>query len=274
MHAPAAYRSRDVDMVVIGGIDDNTVFIATLASIGFALKNGMFVHERSPYTVEFVPSPVAIAGDTISEFARIETAFGPVRVLSATDVVKDRINKYIAYEDPESFEVAVSVARIKNIDMNSLAEFIQRQAADVAADAFQKAFIRLQTRLGRERPRAISALGFTTAFRLHFLSIPTSEMVEAVARRIQLLLDEEREQVDANLDGVTIKQTAAIQINTTDQTFATIPLEVSTKRNLALVDRFVLASRVVDYVRERLERFPELAEIPDDGTPPVATVGF
>jgi hypothetical protein len=53
-----------------------------------------------------------------------------------------------------------------------------------------------------------------------------------------------------------------------------MPIEVGTKRDLAPVARFALATSVIDYLRERLEVFPELEEVPDDGTPPIATVGF
>jgi len=61
LHAPEAYRSADIDMVIIGGVRQNAEVIDKLAAIGFALQNGMFFHKQSPYTIEFVPSPVMMA---------------------------------------------------------------------------------------------------------------------------------------------------------------------------------------------------------------------
>lgn len=273
MHAPEAYRSADVDMVVIGGIENNAAFISKMASIGFLLKNGMFIHELSPYTVDFVPSPVAIAGDVIDDFATLETNFGPVRVLHAVDVVKDRLNKYVVYRDPESFEVAVAVARMKNVDLTIIDAFIKRQATDGYGDLFNSAFARLRSRLGLNR-RQSSSIGFTIAFRIRFRLEPTTEIAEATTRGIQALLDEERAEIDPILDGITIRQTPWVRVNNSDKTIVTVPIEVRTKRDLAPVDRFALANAVVDYLRERLEIFPELTEVPDDGTPPVATSGL
>jgi len=107
---------------------------------------------------------------------------------------------------------------------------------------------------------------------MRFRSSPTIETAEVVASGVQALLDEEREQIDAVLDGVTIRRTPSVQINASDTTLVLMPIELSTKRNLAPVDRFALAIALVDYLRNRLDAFPELSEVPDEGTPPVATV--
>lgn len=49
--------------------------------------------------MDFVPSPVAIGGDVINEFAMVPTACGFLRALHVEDVVKDRLNKYVCYMD-------------------------------------------------------------------------------------------------------------------------------------------------------------------------------
>jgi len=98
----------------------------------------MFIHVLSPFTVDFVPSPVAIAGDTITDFASLETVFGPVRVLHAADVVKDRLNKYVAYDDAESFEVAVAVARMTKADLRLVEAFIERPHFECGFDQAQR----------------------------------------------------------------------------------------------------------------------------------------
>jgi hypothetical protein len=273
LHAPEAYRSRDVDMVVVGGIDNDAAVIANMAAIGFTFRNGFFFHERSPYTVDFVPSPVAIAGDVISEFATLPTAFGHVRVLRSVDVVKDRLNKYVAYQDPESFEVAVMVARIKKVDLEQIDHFIERQAVGTFADSFHSALARLRARLGLSR-RELSSLGFTTAARIRFRSATTEGAAQATARGIQALLDEERDNIDLAIDGVSIRRTPDVPPDERNPSIRRVFIEVSTKRDLAPVDRLALASAVVGYLRGRIELFPELLSIPDDGAPPVATTGF
>jgi hypothetical protein len=54
LHAPEAYRSADVDMVVLGGIDDRATFIAKMASIGFFLKTACsFTHRTHSQSTSF-----------------------------------------------------------------------------------------------------------------------------------------------------------------------------------------------------------------------------
>ena len=119
LHAPDAYRSDDIDMVVIGGIDDPRIVQRAMASLGFSLENGGFIHNANPYWVEFVPSPVAIASEVIVDFVQVDTAFGPVRVLRAADAVCDRLNKYIVWNDLDSLDVALAVARARRVDIDA-----------------------------------------------------------------------------------------------------------------------------------------------------------
>lgn len=272
LHAPEAYRSHDVDMVVIGGIDRGDAVVAAMAKLGFVFQNHMFFHECNPYTVEFQHSPVAIAGDVVSDFAEVETPYGPVRVLHAADVVNDRLNKAVAYEDPESFEVAVAVARIKGIDPARVQEFIERQDVGVYHERFRAALERLIRRLGAEA-RELSPIGFSTAFRSRFAVPPSVETAQAVARGIQALLDEERADIKSVLDGVRVFASPMISIDDEDPTMVRMTLMVATKRSIPPVERFALAHALVEHARARMALFPELVDVPDDGPPPVASAG-
>lgn len=241
-----------------------------MEGLGFRLSPAhLFVHDRNPYTVEFVPSPVAIGGDVINTFARVSTEFGEVQVLHVHDVVADRLNKYVAYEDNEAFEVAVAVAVAKGVDLERIAAFIERQAADIPyAEQFRSAFHRFRERLA---PRVLSHYGFTTAFRVLFQEPPTEKQAQETARALHTLLDENRAAIHPALDGIVPRQTPGVMI---DGSHAQIVVDVATKRDLVAVDRFGLAADLVDYARANIALFPELRDIPDEGTPPVATSGL
>lgn len=271
VHAPEAYRSDDVDMVVIGGVDDPRALTGAMESIGFHLTPGhFFKHERSPYTVDFVPSPVAIGGDVISEFATVPTGNGLLRVLHVEDVVNDRLNKYVCYTDQDAFEVAVAVARSKRISLDLVAAFVQRQAVGVMVDPFNAAFDRLRQRLD-DGPRVLSTYGFTTAFRVEFRTEPTQEQADAVGLAIHKLLNEERAAIHPALDGIGVRQSPVSRIK---GILAHVVLPVHTKRDLPPVDRFSLAERLVEHVRASLAKLPELRDVLADGIPPVATTGL
>lgn len=151
VYVPEAYRSRDVDFVIIGGVDDPREVRTAMERLGFKLTpSHLFAHERTAYTVDFVPSPVAIAGDVINTFATIATAYGDLRVLHVDDVVADRLNKYVVYGDQDAFEVAVAVAHTKAVALDRVAAFVQRQAVGVMSNPFNAAFERFNRRLEKK----------------------------------------------------------------------------------------------------------------------------
>lgn len=272
VHAPEACRSLDVDMVIVGGVEHVAPLIDKMRTLGFTLRNGMFAHERSEITVEFVPSPVAIGGDVIDEFAAVETRHGVLRVLRAVDVVKDRLNKYVAYEDPDAFEVAVIVARSKSVNVAELREFVDRHAVGVFADRYNEALARLLRRIGLQS-RTLSRLGFATTLRVQFRNPLSGDEMQRLASGVQALIDDEREQIDPVLDGVVIQRSPSVNVSQDDMHVVAIPLMVSTKRDLPHVGRFGLANEIMQHLRRRAVAFPEIAEIVE--TPPViVTTGF
>jgi hypothetical protein len=266
IHAPEAYRSDDIDMVVVGGIEDRAGFRAALERLGFSLRHGVFIHSESPYTVDFVPSPVAVGSTVINDFERVETIAGYVQVLKARDVVADRLNKYVVWRDEDSFQVAVSVARECGVSLSELQSFIDRQATGINREAFIYAFERLQRAVAPPR-RDPSPFGFNSALRARFRGAPTHELADEVALQIRRLLDENRAEIDG-LDSVDIRGDTAL-----DGDHATIVLRLGTVEDLAFAEKLQLAIDSIAYVRAHVHRFDELTEVPDDGAPPIATLG-
>ncbi len=192
--------------------------------------------------------------------------------MQASDVVNDRLNKAIAYDDPDSFEVAVAVARIKGVNPARIQAFIERQDVGVYQERLNAVFERLRRRLGIVM-RELSPLGFSTAVRLRFARPPSVETAQVVVRSVQALLDEERADIKPVLDGVRIFAKPMISIDDEDPTMIGLTLMVATKRSIPPVERFALAKALVERIRTRIILFPELVDVPDDGPPSVASTG-
>lgn len=262
LHAPRVYASLDIDMVVVGGIDRAKEVVAAMASIGFSPKSGMFVHRKSPYTIDFVQSPVAIGDTVIDDFAEIDTPFGTVRVLHVTDAVCDRLNKYILWSDIDSLNAAVAVARECKIDLKRVADFIDRHSGDIYAEKYQLAHARFLRELA---PRSIPEFSFSTAFRARLAQPLSPETAAAVMTRIHTMLDRERNEID---DLAAVDMSGEPSVGGTDAIF---PLSLRSARNLSLVEKMRVAIDTIDHLRGRLDQFPELIEIPEDVAPPIAT---
>ncbi len=70
------------------------------------------------YFLEFPSGPLAFGETTISdeEATVIATEYGPVRIITPTQAVMDRLTSYIHWKDPQALDQAVMVAKRHDID--------------------------------------------------------------------------------------------------------------------------------------------------------------
>jgi hypothetical protein len=223
-------------------------------------------HSSNRYTVEFVPSPVAIANDILSDFAIADTPFGPVRVLHAVDAVCDRLNKYVAYKDPDSLEAAITVARSCKVDLSKVEAFALRHAVGVFADPFLRAYRRFHQALVPQE-RSVSEHSFTTTLRLWFAADPDEATVNDVQTRIREMLDSERSQI-AGLDGVDVGGDITIHGDV-----ASVVLRLRATREGPFVEKLGIAIDSIAYIRSRIQNFPELLDVLEDDAPPIVSTG-
>lgn len=83
--------------------------------------------------MEFPPGPLAFGGTVISDSdaAVVETAFGPLRIVTPTQSVMDRLSHYVAWHDNQALDQAVMVARRCEIEWEALAAWVEREGAPV-----------------------------------------------------------------------------------------------------------------------------------------------
>jgi hypothetical protein len=79
--------------------------------------------------VEFPPGPLAF-GDTVvpdTDAATLQTEFGPVRIVTPTQSVMDRLAAYVRWNDNPSLDQAIMVARRQAVDWPALYEWARRE---------------------------------------------------------------------------------------------------------------------------------------------------
>ena len=125
------YKSMDLDFVTAARRDS---LVAVLEPIGFRLAQDKrhFVHSNTDYFVEFPPSPLEFGNRTVQhdEIPRLETAWGLLRVITPTLCVMDRLAAYWHWNDRQSWDQAVMVARHTEIDFEDLLDYVQEEGAD------------------------------------------------------------------------------------------------------------------------------------------------
>lgn len=114
------YRSGDLDFVM--PIYDLNKIDETMLELGFK-RTKHHRHYRNPacpYFVEFPPPPLAIGEEIVKDVSAEKTKMGTLKLLTATDCVKDRLAAYYHWNDAQSLEQAVLVASEQKIDLKNI----------------------------------------------------------------------------------------------------------------------------------------------------------
>jgi hypothetical protein len=99
------YLSSDLDFVTDSSLKK---LEKALDLIGYKKVEGrLFGHERTEFVLDFLPPPVAIGQEPILQ----RTTIGKLVLLTPTDCVKDRLAAYYHWNDHQSLEQAIMVAK-------------------------------------------------------------------------------------------------------------------------------------------------------------------
>jgi len=125
------YKSFDLDFITNAR---NDAIAKSLAGLGFQRVQGAraFEHPESDYYVEFPSGPLAF-GETVvrdHDVRVLQTEFGPLRVITPTQSVMDRLAAYVHWNDRQALDQAVMVARRQRIDWDALRAWARREAVD------------------------------------------------------------------------------------------------------------------------------------------------
>ncbi len=83
-------------------------------------KPRYFIHPDTDHIVEFPPGPLSVGSEPVKEIIEIEYATGILRVISATECVKDRLAAFYHWDDKQSLIQAVLVALTNNVDLDEI----------------------------------------------------------------------------------------------------------------------------------------------------------
>lgn len=113
------YVSKDLDLI-------NTRFVkskdikAVMESIGFKEKGRYFMNTETQFFVEFPDGPLSVGEEPVKEIDEFKLATGTLRVISATDCVKDRLCAFYFWNDQQGLAQAVLVAKSQKVDLKEI----------------------------------------------------------------------------------------------------------------------------------------------------------
>jgi len=125
------YESFDLDFITNAR---NEAIAKAIAELGYRRVPGAreFEHPESDYYVEFPPGPLAFGETVVSDgdVPVLQTGFGPLRVVTPTQSIMDRLAAYVHWNDRQALDQAIMVARRQRIDWGALEEWARREAVD------------------------------------------------------------------------------------------------------------------------------------------------
>jgi hypothetical protein len=133
LYSENEYQSSDLDFV---SSDDIKAIGDAIAPLGFTRvgKARQFEHERTHWYLEFPPGPVAF-GDTFVRYEDIpviETEHGPLRIVTPTQVIMDRVAAFVYWKDNPSWDQAAMVAGRQDVDWSALSAWAGEEGIDPA----------------------------------------------------------------------------------------------------------------------------------------------
>ncbi len=126
------YVSEDLDFVTVALVEQ---IKQALKPLGFKQAGqprlSVFDHPNTNWYLEFPPAPLSFGGTYVdpSECALIDTSLGKLRIITPTHSVMDRLIAAAAWNEPQSLEQALLVARHQEgkIDWEQIDEFVIRE---------------------------------------------------------------------------------------------------------------------------------------------------
>jgi len=132
IYSSEKYVSMDLDFVN-AGFAKRAAIKDAMESLDFSEKNRYFRHPGTKWLIEFPPGPLGVGDEPVKQIDEISTDVGVLRIISATDCVKDRLAWYYHDKDRECLEQAILVAGSNDIDIDEISRW---SAAERKLEAF------------------------------------------------------------------------------------------------------------------------------------------
>lgn len=136
IHSEEAYLSQDLDFIVTyhGASGSGKL----LEGLGFKLVNHSYRNPATPFFVEFPEGPLSVGDDVIEAWMTLEESGRKLHIITPTDSVRDRLAAYLHWNDHNSLEVALAVAKRHPIDLDLVEAWCQREGRPERYETFSR----------------------------------------------------------------------------------------------------------------------------------------
>ena len=137
IHSDGEYLSHDLDYILEHRVTQKQLDLAMTAA-GFSRASDKYVHPESPFFVEFPRGPLAIGDDDLVSPVEIRLGKGTILTLSATDACRDRLAAFYHWQDRQSLETALKIARRRRVNLSAIRRWSEREGKSAQFEEFER----------------------------------------------------------------------------------------------------------------------------------------
>ena len=115
---------------------------AAMEVIDFVEQGRHFIHPETPHIVEFPNGPLSVGQEPVGDILEVPFETGILRVISATDCVKDRLCAFYFWNDLQGLEQALLVCKSNPVDIDEIERWSLAEGKADQFGAFQQRLVK------------------------------------------------------------------------------------------------------------------------------------
>jgi hypothetical protein len=131
------YVSKDVDFINIA-FTSRTKLRRAMTSLGFIEDGRHFYHPENAHIIEFPAGPLSVGEEPVKDVQEVKLETGTLRLISATDCVKDRLCAYYFWDDLQGLEQAILVFQQNNVPLAEIERWSRAEAKQAHFASFKE----------------------------------------------------------------------------------------------------------------------------------------
>ena len=130
------YVSKDLDLININFARRSKIK-SVMERIGFDEQGRYFVNAETQFLVEFPDGPLSVGEEPVKEVSEFKLATGTLRIVSATDCVKDRLCAFYFWKDQQGLGQAILVVQSQNVDLKEVERWSRVEGKESEYEIFK-----------------------------------------------------------------------------------------------------------------------------------------
>ncbi|MEA3553770.1 MAG: hypothetical protein U9R39_05150, partial [Campylobacterota bacterium] len=120
------YTSFDIDL--INRYNDTFFKIKkVMENLGFEEDGKYFIYPETKFFIEFPSGPLGVGDAPVKKIEKLSTKYGTLKLLTATDCIKDRLAAYYHWDDEQGLSQSIWVAQKNDINLEEIKLWSQKE---------------------------------------------------------------------------------------------------------------------------------------------------